>query len=204
MAKRLRVEEQHNPPASTEESASGFAGDDLLSELAAWCDKELREAATVHIDNIQSLECENSTMHSFGDESFDDFLESLNQDQRVTVEEHKKGTVAEAWRRGVADATRLHALTSIFSETAFSNRFYVATTARSALKTISDTSTDAVDEWYFDIGYELAKCILSAGGKQADSDEDSDDEPVEEEDSEEEEEQEDESRSESGSESESD
>ena len=37
--------------------------DELLGELAAWCDKELREAATVHIDSIPGVECENSEMN---------------------------------------------------------------------------------------------------------------------------------------------
>ena len=202
MSKRVRADAEAAPPASAAggDLAPG-AYDDVLSELAAWCDKELREAATVHIDNIPSLECENSAMDSFGDDSFDDFLETMGQDQRVTVEEHKKGEVATAWRRAVADATRAHTLISMCTESAFGNRFHNGLPARNALAAIAAASTDAVDEWYFDLGYELASCILQAGGKQANSDDDSDDEPVDEEDSEEDEEEE---ESESGSGSESD
>ena len=203
MPKRVRADPE---PVSAPEAPSSHPSEptdelvDSVAGLAGWCDKELREAAHVHIDNVESLECENSAMDSFGDDSFDDFLESLEQDQRITVEEHQKGTVAEAWRRGVADATRLHALTSLWTDSAFYKRFHAPTLSRKTLRTISEASTDAVDEWYFELGYELAKCIMAAGGKQADSEDDSDDEPVEEEESEEESEEDgEESQSDAGS-----
>ena len=206
--KRQRVET--DPPASNEGAAvaAGAGGtesrDELLGELAAFCDKELREAAEHHASHVSSLECENSELARFGDESFDDFLETMNQDQRVVVEEHKKGEVACAWRKAVADATRLNALTSLFTERSFAGRFHNVSPARDSLKAAMEASTDSVDEWYFALGYELALSILSAGGKQEDSDDDSDDEPVDDDDSEDEGEEEEESEAGSGSNSDSD
>lgn len=195
--KRSRVEA--DPPASTDDGLEA-TGDELHGDLAAWCDKELREAAAIHIDNIPSATCENSEMNSFGDDSFEEFLESMRQDQSVTVSEHRKGAVAEAWRRAVADATRLQTLVSMFTETQYSNRFNNVVPARGALKAIAEASTEAVDEWYFNLGYDLAKEVLAAGGKRSDSDEESDSEPASDDDSEDEGE---ESESESGSVSES-
>jgi len=205
MLKRPRLDAE--APASSEgvsgqpeETDGEHVSDELLSEMAAFCDKELREAAEQHAVRIPSLECENSELCRFGDESFDDFLETMDQDQHVTIEEHNKGTVAEAWRHAVADATRLNALTSLFTESSFAGRFHNVSPARDALKAAMDASTDSIDEWYFALGYELAQRILSAGGKQQDSDDSDDDEPVDDDDSGDEgEEEEEESESGSGS-----
>lgn len=207
MMKRQRVET--DPPAlstgGATDAVSGTNGsDELMSELAAFCDKELREAAEQNAGRVVSLECANSELNHLGDESFEDFLETMDQDQRVTVEERNKGEVAEAWRHAIADATRLNSLTLLFTDSTFANRFHNTTPARNALKAAMEASTDSVDEWYFALGYELAQRILAAGGKQEDSDDDSDDEPVDEEDSEEEDEEDSESGSGSGSGSESD
>ena len=189
MSKRPRVEA--DPPASATAAGQPAAApetcEQLHADLAAWCDKELREIATLHSDSVE-LECDNSAMDSFGDNSFDDFVESLSQDQGVVVEEHKKGELSEAWRRSVADATRVHALMALLSDGTFAPRFNTPLSARVALEAATAASTDAVDEWYFDIAYELAARILGAGGQPCDSsDDNSDDEPVEEEASEEEE-----------------
>lgn len=196
--KRQRVET--DTPASIEGAVAADASDTndrdaLLSDLAAWCDQELREAAEQHTGDIVSLQCENSELIRVTNASFEDFLEAMNQDQRVTVEEHKKGCVAEAWRQAIADATRLNALTSLFTESSFASRFHSTIPARDALKGIMESSTDLVDEWYFALGYELAGCILSAGGKQQDSEDDSEDEPVDDDDSDDEGDEEDDSDS---------
>jgi hypothetical protein len=208
MMKRQRVET--DLPAS-KEGAAGIADaggtesrDELLGELAAWCDKELREAAEQHACGVSSLQCEKSELGQLADESFEEFLETMNQDQRVSVGDDKKGEVAQAWRHAVADATRLNALTSLFTDRSFAARFHNTSPARDALKAAMEASTDSVDEWYFALGYELAQRILSAGGKQQDSDDSSDDEPVDDDDSEDEGEEEDESESGSGCNSDSD
>ena len=198
MSKRPRTD--NTPPASASADApdTNLSGDELLAELAAWCDKELRDVSDMHVDKVQSIDCENSELDSFGDESFNEFLEDMKQDQRVTVEEHKKGEVATAWRHALADATRLNAFVRNWEGGMFGRVFHNWSPAMNAVKAIWEASTDAVDEWYFDLGYELASRILSAGAKQSDSDDESDEEPVEEDDSGEEDDEEEES-DESGS-----
>jgi hypothetical protein len=201
--KRARSEQSAPtaPPASTatEEAHADLNNDHLLSGLATWCDTQLRAAATLHRDSVPSLECANHELDRLGDDSFVDFLESLEQDQRISVDELKKGHVAESWRRAVADVARLYAFMAQMTESSFSYRFYCFGFAREAFKSMAESSESAMDEWQFNLAYELATQILSTGATQVSDDDADSDEPVDETSTEEEE-----SDTESGSSSESD
>jgi len=181
MSKRPREGEGPEGPPSP-------AADEDIGALAGWCDQKLRDEAQLHIDNFPGPDCTNKELEGFGDGTFEEFIEALEEEQRLSVPESKKGTVAVVWRECVADSTRMLAFTEQFEGNSFSCKFNMAGTASSRLRDIKKSCVDNVDEWFFSLGHTLAEEILSIGAEEASSDSDDSDEPVEEDDSEEEEE----------------
>ena len=181
MSKRPREGEGPEGPPSP-------AADEDIGALAGWCDQKLRDEAQVHIDNFPGPDCTNQELEAFGDGTFEDFIEALEEEQRLTVPESKKGNVAGVWRECVADSTRMLAFTEQFERSSFSCKFNLAGTASRRLRDIKKSCVDNVDEWFFSLGHTLAEEILSNGAEEASSDSDDSDEPVEEDDSEDEEE----------------
>ena len=195
MSKRPRPGEgpsNEAPPAP----ASGDGID--AGALAGWVDQKLREQAANHVDTVSSTDCGNPELYQLADEHFDEFLESLEEEQMLKLPEARKGEVAQSWRMAVADATRLVMFTEHFSRDHFCYKFAWQGLARHALRDIKTATEDNVDKWFFDMGHNVADEILNCGVEPVASDTDDSDDPVDESESEEEGEEEESSEEGSG------
>ena len=199
VVKRARTGEGAGPPSA------GADGDSTLEGLASWCDDKLRVfAADAPSFGDPDEGSPNQFVIDYVDNEFEDFLDTMKEEQRIGVDEVNKGTIADSWRKAGEDACRVFELEHTFSTSnnAFRNNFNLCAHSDEALTSIAEQTAEHFDHWYFNLGWSLANKILQNGGEELGSDSDDEDEPVEESDSDEEEEEEDsDSASGSGSES---
>lgn len=178
------------------EAAPHASGEDAVSGLASWCDDRLRlwsEKANDLADQSQDGIIESL------DNEFDDMLEEMGEEMQIQVPEPAKGQVAEKWRAVGCDARRVWALQAQMREAA-RETYSLRAHAQTALSGMLSDTEESFDLWFFNLGWELANCVLANGGEEVKSESGDSDEPADESDSEDEEEGEEED-SESGSES---
>jgi len=179
----------------------------VLNVLSGWCDEKLREEASnldIEPGDVFSLmsasdkeEREFCVKHNF-----DSFLEALQQEQRLVIDEDKQEDIANMFVKCVMDVARIRAFSDVFdpdSGTSWINIFGVRAVASSSITSLHCTTSDLIDEWIFNIGWHFAEKIIDCAEEEAESVNGDSDEPVEESDSEEGEEEEEESDSDSRS-----
>ena len=161
----------------------------ILNVLSGWCDEKLREEATaLDIDKSYAL-------HAFPpiDVDSDAFMEALQQEQCLVIDEEKQDMILDEFHSCVLDVARIRALGS--EQTAMMDQsgslFKILPVASDAISSIHKTVADQMDEWIFNISWHFAKTILGCAGEEAESVDGDSDEPVNESESDEEEEEED-------------
>ena len=182
--------------AEAETPPSGEAA--VLNVLSGWCDEKLREeAANLDIEagdvfSVMSAS-EKETHETDVKSNFDSFLEALQQEQRLVIDENKQEDIANVFFECVMDVARIRALSEVFdtdSGTSWVDLFGVRAVATNSITSIRGATVDLTDEWIFNIGWHFAEKLIDCAGEEAESVDGDSDEPVEESDSEEGEEEE--------------